>query len=198
MEGEGETLNQQDGAEKINPLGMEKWSQILQSEDGVREAIPTAEYIVKSVQWSDLYDIITAVTNVSGWKGNDSRNPMPKVFLGLLTKAMANGVAHGNNTGMSTEYLKWAIEDLSEKNTKTLATECLLSTCYQYSPKMVLSVLEQILFQTERDRVFLLFHGLVHRDHQDFNQLIPDDVVMILSTFASLRPLSSPYGHYGM
>ena len=50
---------------------------------------------------------------------------------------------------MFTIYLSWAMERLQEKNKNKLATECLLSTCYQYSPKVVLSAIERLLLEPE-------------------------------------------------
>jgi len=39
-----------------------------------------------------------------------------------------------------------------EKKTNKLATECLLSSCYQYSPKVVLSAMEQLLFEPDDEK----------------------------------------------
>ena len=50
---------------------------------------------------------------------------------------------------MFTVYLSWAMERLQEKNKNKLATECLLSTCYQYSPKVVFSAMEKLLLEPD-------------------------------------------------
>eukprot|EP01083_Nonionella_stella_P204938 746745_1 len=85
-----------------------------------------------------------------GWDGNDARNPMlAKMILSLISDAISNTKGSKKDSGSFTIYLKWALERLSENKFNKLATECLLSTCYQYSPKVVFSVIEKYLFEPE-------------------------------------------------
>ena len=63
---------------------------------------------------------------------------------------------------MFTVYLSWAMERLQEKITNKLATECLLSTCYQYSPKVVLSAMEKLLLQPEDPSKSPFKNGMWH------------------------------------
>eukprot|EP00481_Brizalina_sp_1-RS-2013_P000762 TRINITY_DN1908_c0_g1_i1.p1 TRINITY_DN1908_c0_g1~~TRINITY_DN1908_c0_g1_i1.p1 ORF type:complete len:198 (-),score=50.26 TRINITY_DN1908_c0_g1_i1:199-735(-) len=50
---------------------------------------------------------------------------------------------------MFTIYLQWVLERVCENKFNKLATECLLSTCYQYSPKVVFSMIEKLIFEPE-------------------------------------------------
>eukprot|EP01084_Bolivina_argentea_P004584 8724_1 len=117
----------------------------------VKALEPIAADIKKDGKWDDIYDsIIGLASETMGWDGNDARNPMlAKMILSLISDAMSNTKGSKKDSGSFTIYLKWALERLSENKFNKLATECLLSTCYQYSPKVVFSVIEKYLFEPE-------------------------------------------------
>ena len=102
-------------------------------------------------KWSKIYDaIICLAQECMGWNGRDARNPcLVKVFLGLISTAMANGKIDDKNTGIFSIYLVWTMQRLQESKFNHLATQCLLNTCYQFSPKVVFSKIEQILLSPD-------------------------------------------------
>ena len=128
----------------------------LQRTAKITDRIQEVEYLAKEIQKRNDYKlfppdaIISWATESMGWEGSSARSPtLAKVFLNLLDKAMANGKVDKRDTGMFTIYLSWALERLQEQNTCKLATRCLLSTCYQYTPKVVLSAIEKLLLEPE-------------------------------------------------
>ena len=120
----------------------------------IKMAEEVSKDIMKGKKWSQQYDaIIGLAAETMGWEGNDARNPtLAKVFLNLISEAMANGESGKKDSGMFSIYVSWACQRLTESKFNKLATECLLSTCYQYSPKVVFSVIEKMLLEPEDEK----------------------------------------------
>eukprot|EP01083_Nonionella_stella_P148428 469767_1 len=127
----------------------------------IRERIATMERIAEemncennSINWNVIYDAIIALASETmGWEGRDARNPiLSKTFLSLIGQAMGSCESAKRDSGMFTLYLEWALQRLSEKKFRKLATECLLATCYQYAPKVVISQIEKLLLEPEDDK----------------------------------------------
>merc|ERR1712190_239777 len=59
--------------------------------------------------------------------------------------ACATGECGKKQTGLFNPYLLWALERLSEPKFNALATECLLNTCYQFNPKVVVTSIEKLV-----------------------------------------------------
>jgi len=145
---------------------MDKFRDFLQGDDQkslqkttkITDRVTAVEALVKDIEkkgdWDKHYDAIIGLAGESmGWEGADSRNPtLSKLFLGLISKAMAGGKVQKKDTGMFSIYLSWAMQRLQEKNKNKLATECLLATCYQYAPKVVLSAMEKMLFEPDDEK----------------------------------------------
>ena len=100
-------------------------------------------------EWNDIYNaIIRLAQETMGWEGSDARNPiLAKTFLMLISEAMANANIDRKNHGLFSIYLSWAMQRLGESKFNKLATECLLNTCYQFTPKVVFSQIEKLLLE---------------------------------------------------
>merc|ERR1712129_538676 len=108
---------------------------------------PIADAMTKANVGKDKMDaVIGLAKEVMGWSGNNARNPMmAKIFLKLIGDACATGECGKKQTGLFNPYLLWALERLSEVKFNAMATECLLNTCYQFSPKVVFCSIEKLL-----------------------------------------------------
>ena len=135
----------------------------------ISERVKTLEPIAKDLQalgaskFSDIFDAIIGLgQETMGWEGNDARNPtLAKVFLGLIGECMSKADIDKKNTGIFSVYLSWAMQRLAESKFNKLATECLLNTCYQFSPKVVFSKMEKILFEPEEEKKDPFKNGMV-------------------------------------
>jgi len=133
-------------------------AQSLRKETKVRHRVHAVESVAAEIEraakWDQHYDAIIALAAESmGWEGADSRNPtLSKLFLRLISEAMARGKVHKKNSGLFTVYLSWAMQRLQEQNKNKLATECLMATLYQFSPKVVLSAMERLLFEPDDEQ----------------------------------------------
>eukprot|EP00484_Ammonia_sp_Unknown_P027598 CAMPEP_0197036334 /NCGR_PEP_ID=MMETSP1384-20130603/13870_1 /TAXON_ID=29189 /ORGANISM="Ammonia sp." /LENGTH=1659 /DNA_ID=CAMNT_0042466507 /DNA_START=112 /DNA_END=5091 /DNA_ORIENTATION=+ len=130
--------------------GLAKGTKIGDRLKAMEEAHKNLKKDVPADKWSSLYDsLITLAVETMGWDGTDSKNPMlVKYFLELIGIAMNNADC-GKQSGAFKPYLSWALQRYGESKFEKHAAECLLATCYQFSPKVVFSYAEKLLFEPE-------------------------------------------------
>ena len=120
------------------------------------ERVVEAMKNLKTDEWNHTFPALLCLAKiVMGWTGRNARNPrMAKMFFELITEACANSFCRREQSGLYTVYLQWALERLSEPKFSYLARRCLMTTCYQFEPRVVMTSIIRLLQETDDKQNF--------------------------------------------